>query len=227
LPKFPGFSKEALAFLRDLKKHNDREWFIPRKAVYEEELRLPMIELVRAIHGEMIRFAPQYVGEPAKCVFRIYRDTRFSKDKTPYKTHIAASFSHNALEKRGAGYYLGISSESVDIGGGLYAPEPDVLLAIRTRISDDPATFRKTFDTPKIKKLLGEPHGESAARPPKGFPADHPAIDLIKRKQHVFFEHLDPALAATPKLFTEVVKRFEAMTPLVKFLDEALLGKRV
>lgn len=227
MPKFPGFSKEAIAFLRDLKKHNDREWFTPRKGVYEKQLRLPMIELVRAIHGEMLRFAPQYVGEPAKCVFRIYRDTRFSKDKTPYKTHIAASFSHNALEKRGAGYYLGISPESVDIGGGLYAPEPDVLLAIRTRIADDPAAFRKTFDAPKIKRLLGEPQGESAARPPKGFASDHPAIDLIRRKQHVFFEHIDPGLACTPKLFGEVVKRFEAMTPMVKFLDEALLGKRV
>jgi len=226
LTKFPGFSPEALAFFADLKKHNDREWFTPRKAFYEEQLRQPMIELVRAIHGRMLDFAPQYVGEPAKCVFRIYRDTRFSKDKTPYKTHIAASFSHNGLEKRGAGYYLGISPESVDIGGGLYAPEPDVLLAIRTRIAEDPAAFRKTFDTPKTKKLLGEPQGESAARAPKGFACDHPAIDLIRRKQHVFFEHLDPTLATTPKLLGEVVKRFEAMTPLILFLDSALLSTR-
>lgn len=225
--KFPGFSKQALAFLGDLKKHNDREWFTPRKAVYEEQLRLPMIELVRAIHGEMLSFAPQYVGEPAKCVFRVYRDTRFSKDKTPYKTHIAASFSHNALEKRGAGYYLGVSPESVDIAGGLYAPEPDVLLAVRTRIADDPAAFRKTFDTPKIKKIVGKPRGESAVRPPKGFAADHPAIDLIKRKQHVFFEHLDSAIATTPKLFGEVLKRFEAMTPMIRFFDQALIDRRL
>ena len=124
----------------------------------------------------------------------------------------------------------GSSIFQVRIGSGEVlssGDEPDVLLAVRTRIADDPAAFRKTFDTPKIKKIVGKPRGESAVRPPKGFAADHPAIDLIKRKQHVFFEHLDPALATTPKLFTEVVKRFEAMTPLVKFLDETLLGKRV
>src|SRR5438874_4351629 len=77
---FQGFSREGMAFLRDLKKNNDRQWFAPRKSVYEEQLRLPMIELVRAVHGDMLRFAPEYVGEPAKCVFRIYRDTRFAKD---------------------------------------------------------------------------------------------------------------------------------------------------
>src|SRR5579863_4862578 len=137
--KFPGFPKEGMAFLRTLKKNNEREWFTPRKSTFEATVRQPMIELVSAIHSEMLRFAPQYVGEPARCVFRIYRDTRFSKDKTPYKTHIAASFCHNAMEKRGAGYYLGISPESVDIGGGLYNPEPDTLLAVRTYIADNPA----------------------------------------------------------------------------------------
>jgi uncharacterized protein (TIGR02453 family) len=225
--RFPGFSPAALTFLRDLKKHNDREWFNPRKGIFDEQVRLPMIELLRAIHGQMLDFAPQYVGEPAKCVFRIYRDTRFSKDKTPYKTHIAASFSHNGLEKRGAGYYLGISPESVDIGGGLYAPEPDVLLAVRRQIAENPAAYRKTVNSPATKKLLGELTGESAARPPKGFPGEHPAIEEIKRKQHVFFVHLEPAIATTPKLLGEVVKRFEAMTPLVQFLDRALLDKRV
>jgi uncharacterized protein (TIGR02453 family) len=225
--RFPGFSPEAIAFLRNLKKHNDRAWFTPRKTIYEEQLRMPMIELVRAIHGEMIAFAPQYVGEPAKCVFRIYRDTRFSKDKTPYKTHIAASFWHNGLEKRGAGYYLGVSPEGVHIGGGLYAPEPDVLLAVRSLIAEDFAGYRKTFSSPKVKKLLGEPTGESAARAPKGFPCDHPAIEFIKRRQHVFFAHLDISVATTPKLLGEVVKRFEAMTPMVEFLDRPLLAKRV
>src|SRR3954469_17099222 len=104
---FQGFTPGAIAFLRDLKKNNDREWFTPRKSVYEEQLRLPMIGMVRAVHGEMLRFAPEYVGAPAKCGFRIYRDTRFAKDKTPYKTHIAASFGRNGLEKnRGGMYYF-------------------------------------------------------------------------------------------------------------------------
>src|SRR5580700_10339584 len=134
---FPGFAPEGLAFLRELKENNDREWFTPRKHIYEEQVRLPMIELVRAIHREMLRFAPQYVGEPAKCVFRIYRDTRFSKDKTPYKTHVAASFWRNGLEKCGAGYYLAISPETIHVGGGLYGPDPATLLAVRRLIADN------------------------------------------------------------------------------------------
>jgi uncharacterized protein (TIGR02453 family) len=222
MAKFPGFSPEALAFLAELKENNDREWFTPRKAVYEERLRQPMIELVRAIHGYMLDFAPQYVGEPAKCIFRIYRDTRFSKDKTPYKTHTAAWFPRNSLVKEGAGYYVAISPEGVDIGGGIHNPDPAALLAIRTFIADDPDTFRKTFETPKVRKLLGEMQGESAARAPKGFAADHPALDLIRRKQYVLFSKLDTEVATTPKLLPEVVKRFEAITPMVRFLNRAL-----
>jgi uncharacterized protein (TIGR02453 family) len=221
--RFGGFSPEALQFLRDLKENNDREWFTPRKQVYEETLRQPMIELVRAIHGEMISFAPQYVGEPAKCVFRIYRDTRFSKDKTPYKTHVAASFSGNGLSKTGSGYYVGISAEGIEIGGGMYAPEPEVLLAIRQAIADDPEGFRETYSAAKTRKLVGEPGGESVSRPPKGFDPAHPAIDLLKRKQHFFMVHLDAEVATTPKLLNEVTKRFAVMTPLIEFLDRPLV----
>ncbi len=96
---FQGFPKEGIAFLRALKKNNDREWFTPRKSTFEATVRQPMIELVGAIHSEMLRFAPQYVGEPAKCVYRIYRDTRFSKDKTPYKTYASALFLRNGFDK--------------------------------------------------------------------------------------------------------------------------------
>jgi uncharacterized protein (TIGR02453 family) len=191
--------------------------------VYEETLRQPMIELVRAIHGEMMSFAPQYVGEPAKCVFRIYRDTRFSKNKTPYKTHVAASFWRSGLEKTGSGFYLGISPDGIDVDGGLYAPEPEVLRAVRQAIADDPEGFRKTYDSAKVRKLVGEPGGESMIRPPKGFDPAHPAIELLKRKQHVFMVKLDAEVAMTPKLLSEVTKRFAAMTPTIEFLDRALL----
>jgi uncharacterized protein (TIGR02453 family) len=222
---FPGFSPEGIAFLRDLKANNDREWFAPRKSIYEEHLRLPMIELVRAVHGEMLRFAPEYVGEPAKCIFRIYRDTRFSKDKTPYKTHIAASFWRNGMEKnRGAGYYFSVSPEEIEIAGGLYMPEPEVLLAVRQRIAGQHEAFRATFGAPRLKRLLGELQGESVTRAPKGFDPEHPAIDLLKRKQYCFFMMLDPTLAGTRKLFGEIVKRFEAMAPFISYLNHPLLG---
>ena len=225
--KFPGFAPEALAFLRELKDNNDREWFTPRKQIYEEQVRLPMIELVRAIHGEMLRFAPQYVGEPAKCVFRIYRDTRFSKNKIPYKTNVAASFRHaRAGKHEGAGYYFSVSPDEIEVGGGIYMPAPETLLAVRRYISENHEEFRKTFETPKLKKLMGELYGESAARAPKGFDPEHPAIDLIKRKQFCLFTSLDAKIATTPKICTEVVKRFEAIVPFLEFLNAPLLDRR-
>src|ERR1700735_4685179 len=137
--KFPGFPAEGIAFLRSLKKNNDREWFTPRKAKFEETVKAPMIELVSAIHGEMRRFAPDYIGEPAKCVYRIYRDTRFSKDKTPYKTYASALFLRNGFSKYsgGAAYYFAVSPEEIEVAGGVYTPDRDVLLTVRQYVAEN------------------------------------------------------------------------------------------
>jgi len=114
--KFKGFPTEGIAFLRELKKHNDREWFTPKLDEYKRLVREPMVELVHSLHVEMLRFAPAYVGEPAKCVYRVYRDTRFSKNKTPYKTSTEALFWHNRLDKNsGGGFFLSISPEHVAV----------------------------------------------------------------------------------------------------------------
>jgi uncharacterized protein (TIGR02453 family) len=224
--KHTGFPSEGITFLRNLAKNNDREWFTPRKAIFEEKVKRPMIELVAAVHREMMRFAPQYVGEPAKCVYRIYRDTRFSKDKTPYKTHIAAYLHRNGLSKDGAaGYYFAISPKELAIGGGLYMPPPEVLRAARHHIAANHEEFRATFDTRKVRKLLGDLHGDPMTRVPKGFAADHPAADLLKRKHWFFYAELDPKLAVTPGVLKEIVSRFEAMAPMVEFLNRPLLAQ--
>jgi uncharacterized protein (TIGR02453 family) len=224
---FPGFPPEGMAFLRNLKKHNDREWFTPRKAVFEETVKKPMIELVSAIHREMLRFAPDYVGEPAKCVYRIYRDTRFSKDKTPYKTYASALFLRNGFDKYSgcAGYYFAISPENIEIAGGIYTPDRDVLQAVRQHIADNHKDFRRTFETAKVRKLFGELSGESLTRVPKGFAADHPAADLLRRKHYLLDAHADAALSTTPKLLGEIVTRIEAMTPFIEFLNGPLLKR--
>jgi len=224
--QFAGFPAEGIAFLRALAKNNDREWFTPRKAIFEENVKRPMIDLVAAIHREMLRFAPEYVGEPAKCVYRIYRDTRFSKDKTPYKTQIAAYLRRNGLPKDGtAGYYFAISPKELAIGGGLYMPPPDALLAARHHIAAHHGEFRSTFDTRKVRKLLGDLYGEAMTRVPKGFDAGHPAADLLKRKHWFLYAELDPKLAVSPGLVKEIVRRFEAMAPLVEFLNRPLLAQ--
>src|SRR6266852_3347510 len=117
--KFLRFSPEALAFLRALRRNNRREWFQPRKEKYETLIKLPMMELVNGLNGEFARFAPDYITAPEKAGYRIYRDTRFSPDKTPYKTHIAAIFPRRGMERHSsAGYYFHISPKSVAVAMG-------------------------------------------------------------------------------------------------------------
>jgi uncharacterized protein (TIGR02453 family) len=103
---FPGFPAEAMTFYRGLARNNTREWFQPRKPVYDEQVKAPMVELVTALNQAMMKFAPDYVTDPAKAIYRIYRDTRFSPDKTPYKTQIAASFARRGMEKHGAAGFI-------------------------------------------------------------------------------------------------------------------------
>lgn len=152
---FPGFSEEALTFFRGLHRNNKREWFQPRKAVFEEKVKAPMLELVAALNADMSKFAPLHVTEPAASLYRIYRDTRFSKDKKPYKTHQAAYFPRRGLDRsRGSGYYFAVSHESLAVGGGMYMPLPDVLLAVRTRLADRHAEFRKIVQSKTLRKLM-------------------------------------------------------------------------
>jgi uncharacterized protein (TIGR02453 family) len=225
---FPGFPAAGISFLRDLKKHNDREWFTPRKPQFEEQVRRPMIELVAAIHRGMARFAPQYVGEPEKCVYRIYRDTRFSKDKTPYKTYMSALLLRHGFDKNmgSAAYYFAISPENIEIAGGIYTPDRDVLLAVRQYIADHYKELRAILAKPKLRKLCGELQGASVSRMPKGFACEHPAEDLIRRKYYLLDTKIEPKLATTPKLAAELLARIEAMLPFVEFLNAPLIARR-
>ncbi len=223
---FPGFPPEALTFYRGLARHNTREWFQPRKTVYEGMVKGPMMELVTALNGVMMEFAPDYVSDPGKAIYRIYRDTRFSPDKTPYKTRIAASFARRGMEKHGAaGYYFAVSLRGVDVGGCIYLPPPDTLLRVRTHIAGHHTEFRRLAAAPAVQRLFGPMQGERLARVPKGFPADHPAADLLLFKQYLLFTTLDAALVTTPRLFGELEKRFRALAPFLEFLNAPLAAK--
>src|ERR1700743_2828886 len=128
--RFPGFAPETMQFFRGLARNNNRDWFQPRKELFEEKVKQPMRDLVEALNDGMKSFAPEYATDPAKAIYRIYRDTRFSKDKTPYKDHIAAHFQHQKLPKnRAAGFYFAVSHTEVEIAGGIYMPGPDELAA--------------------------------------------------------------------------------------------------
>ena len=224
---FQGFPASGIEFLRELKKHNNREWFTPKLSLYKERVRTPMLDLVQTVHVAMLGFAPAYVGEPERCLYRVYRDTRFSKDKTPYKTHAAAQFWRNSLDKNtGAGFYFAISPEEVAIGGGIYMPSPESLRLLRQHVATDESGFRATFETKRIRRLMGELKGEQATRVPRGFDADDPAADLLRYKRFFLYTTLSPEIVTTPRLVREITSRFEAMTPFVEFLDRALLRKR-
>ena len=215
-----------MQFLRSLARNNRREWFQPRKHIYEEQVKGPMADLVAALTAEMMRFAPEYVTEPEKAIYRIYRDTRFSKDKTPYKTHIAAIFPRRGQAKHeGAGLYFSVSPKEIEVAAGVYMPEPDTLRAIRVHLSENHQDFRKILAARKLPLLAGELQGEQLSRVPKGFPAEHAAADLLRYRQWLLYIMLDPALATTPRILSEIRKRFEVMTPFNEFLNAPLVAR--
>jgi uncharacterized protein (TIGR02453 family) len=214
-----------MAFFRSLKRNNRREWFQPRKHIYDAQVRAPMIDLVNALGAEMMKFAPAYVREPQTAIYRIYRDTRFSPDKTPYKTHIAAVFPRRGLEKHAcAGLYFSVSPEEIEVAGGVYMPAAGELRAIRLHLLDNHEEFRSLVADRSLRRLMGELQGDRLSRVPKGFPAEHPAADLVRYKQWLLFLTLDPALATSPKLLPELAKRFRAMMPFIEFLNTPLAG---
>lgn len=224
--RFRGFSKEALTFLRALKRNNRRDWFQPRKERYESLIKLPMMEMVNSLNAEFARFAPDYITPPEKAVYRIYRDTRFSPDKTPYKTHISAIFPHRtAVKREGAVFYTHFTEKDVLAFAGVYSPDRDELFAYRTLLAEQHEAFAELLHEKKLRRSVGELQGEQMTRLPKGFRCGHPAEALLRHRQWYLESVLDIKLLTTPRLVPELARRFEAMAPMVVFLNQALAAK--
>jgi uncharacterized protein (TIGR02453 family) len=224
---FPGFRPEALQFFRRLSRNNNRDWFLPRKPLFEAKVKEPMRQLVDALNTALQDFAPEYVTDPDKAIFRIYRDVRFSKDKKPYKEHLAATFHLRGTTTHGqAGYYFAISHKEVAIGGGVYHPEPPQLFAIRQRIAERHQEFRRILAAKPVRSLFGDLEGERLSRVPKGFPADHPAADVLRYKNYILYVERPPTLATSPKLYDEIVDRYRAMLPFLNFLTASFAAER-
>jgi uncharacterized protein (TIGR02453 family) len=218
------FNKEALAFLRGLKKNNDRDWFNVRKQIFEAELKEPMLAVIRKITDAMLDFAPGHVRPAEKSLFRIYRDTRFSNDKRPYKTHVAAWWSHSAVEKTsGAGYYFSVDANEVVIAAGAYMPEKEQLAAIRHWLLDHHVEFRKLLTRPAIKKTFTVFEGAALTRPPKGFPSEHPAMDLIRCRQWALRTSLPATEALKPGFAALLIRHFQLLAPFVEALNTPLI----
>ena len=219
--RFSGFSQEAITFLRGLERNNKREWFQPRKHIYDEHVRARLEALVNAINAEFAEFAPRYVTPVKKAIFRIYRDTRFSKDKRPYKTHIAATFYLQNLSKAaGPCFYFHFTSKELLVFAGVYMPEREELLAIRNLLGERHQEFRELLRGNTLRKFMGELQGEQLSRVPSGFDKAHPAEDLIRRKQWFLESTIDGSLITSTRMLPEIINRFRAATPMIEFLNQ-------
>lgn len=223
-PPFDGFPKAGLTFLRQLKRNNRRDWFEKHKDDYEAFVKLPMQSLIGALQPHFLSFAPEYEVNPKRSIFRIYRDVRFSKDKRPYKTHVAAHFVLRGKPKgiEGSGYYLHIEPAEVFLGGGIYMPDGDQLKKIRKAIAGNPDEFLAIIKNPRLKRTFGKLEGEQLRRVPRGYDPEHPMADWLRFKQFFVGSSIAVSKCHSPKFVNEVARAFETATPLIRFLNEAL-----
>jgi uncharacterized protein (TIGR02453 family) len=215
--------KSTLAFLSDLKKNNTREWFNINRSRYIEA-KTNFESFVQAVVDEIIKFDPILKGLEAKsCTYRINRDIRFSNDKTIYKTYMGA-FIVKGGKKNGdryAGYYVHVEpGNSSMIAGGAYVPPMQWLTAIREKIDDQGNKFKKILDDKDLKKYFGDIEGEKLKSAPKGFPRDHPDIELLKMKSYLVSRIISDKEIISDGIFSLIIKACRAMKPLNDFLND-------
>jgi uncharacterized protein (TIGR02453 family) len=221
-PPFEGFPKEGLTFLKQLKKNNTREWFAQHKSEFENFVKLPMQCFISELKTPMSKLAPEMEINPKKNIFRIYRDTRFSKDKTPYKTHVAAVFHLKGHWEDSAGYYVHVEPGQIYVGGGIYMPDADQLKKIRAAIANRPKEFLAVVESAKFKKVFGKIEGEKLQRAPLGYAPDHPMIEWLKHKQLYTGVEWDEKECLTSMFVEKVMGVYKELYPFIRFLNSSL-----
>lgn len=225
-PPFEGFPKEGVTFLKQLKKNNNREWFAIHKQEYEGFVKLPMQSIVAELNPMMKSFASDFVIDPKRSLFRIYRDTRFSKNKSPYKTHVAAIFQPTKNWKDSAGLYLHIEPGEVYLGGGMYMPSSENLKDIRNAIANHSKQFLAVIEAKDFKKYFGKIEGDKLQRVPKGFSPDHEMAEWLKMKQFFISYSMLESECFKKSFPKKVCSVFEHMMPLVRFINRAINKER-
>lgn len=223
--KFSGFEPSLFQFLEELKNNNNRDWFNENKPRYKEQVVEPMGEFINAMAPILAKLSPHFIADARPhggSMFRIYRDARFSKDKRPYKTNVGCQFRHAAgKDAHAPGFYIHLEPGNVFIGGGLWKPPAPALENIRKAIDEKPAQWGKIRNQKNFLALMGDLRGEALKRPPRGYDADHPQIDDLKRKSFMVMRELQPDLPTTPQFLKEVEKTFKTISPFMGFLTEA------
>jgi uncharacterized protein (TIGR02453 family) len=215
--------KPILAFLSQLSDNNNREWFEAHRDQYEEARQL-FEGFVKQMIGELTALEPSFTHlEPKGCIFRIYRDVRFSKDKRPYKNHFCAYFAPGGRKSTKAGYYLHLEPGGKSmLAGGMYAPPVDDLKKIRQEIDYNGQSLRAIMETLDFSKYYGGLSGEKVKTTPKGYAADHPDIEILKHKDFTAVHYLDDKLVGNGKLLQYSITVFRALKPFNDFLNAAV-----
>jgi uncharacterized protein (TIGR02453 family) len=222
---FAGFSPDAMSFLLELRANNDRAWFQPRKAEYERLLKEPLEALCVAL-GEQFADRGIPLRADQQSPFRIYRDIRFSKDKSPYKTYVSASFPYVAgadlggasHREHGVGAYFHLSPDETYAGGGMWHPERPRIEAWRSRVVDDTQAVHAALDDPGFAAIFGRVEGEALRRVPPGYPTDHPDADLLRLKEVVFGRRMEAEEAFAPDLAARLADTYAAAAPVLRLL---------
>ena len=225
-PGFPGLRKSTFKFIRKLAKNNNREWFKENKERYIDDVVDPVCDFIEAMEPRLYAISEHFVADPRPhggSMFRIYRDTRFTKDKRPYKEHVGCQFRHEAgKDAHAPGFYVHIAPGEIRFGGGIWMPPGDTLFQIRTAITEKPEAWQRIITDPKLIKRFGGISGDGLKRPPRGFGPDHSHLEDIMRKTWFVMQPCDENLACSPAFITEVERAFKAASPLLEFLTTAV-----
>ncbi len=219
------FGPQLFGFLHELRANNRRDWFQAHKERYERDVRDPMLRFISDLGPRLKEISPHLKVDPRPTggsLFRIYRDVRFSEDKSPYKTHVAARFQHRrGKDVHSPGYYIHLAPEEVFCGAGIWHPDSKSLAKIRKAIAERSDEWRAILAEPGFAEAF-EQGGESLKRAPKGYDPEHPMIDQLKRKDFVASFALEPADAAAPGFLDRYTEACAAAEPYVGFLTRAL-----
>lgn len=223
--RYVSFSPQCLRFLAELSDNNNREWFAENKRRYEADVLDAALRFIDSMQEPLAGIAPRFTAVPRRVggsLMRVYRDTRFSKNNTPYKTNVGIQFRHEqAKSVHAPGFYVHVDPERAFLGVGLWRPPADALAAIRQRIDGHPAAWKRILADRRFRRHF-ELAGESLQRPPRGYGKEHPLIDDLRRKDFIAVKNLEPDAACDPKFQKTVEAAFAAAAPFMQFLCKAV-----
>lgn len=215
------FTRRTLDFLRELAAHNTRDWFAANRARYDEDVRDPALRFIEDFAPHLARVSPHFHAGP-RSLFRIHRDTRFSKDKRPYKTHTGIQFRHDVgRDVHAPGYYLHIEPDTLFVALGMWRPDAPALRKVRERIVEKPDAWRRAVGDRGFTTTFTV-EGDRLSRPPRGFDPEHPLIEDLKWKDHIASRDLDAELVTSPHLPRELARLLGKGSPYMSFLCDAV-----